>query len=65
MGVVAQDTTYTSETGILFSVPCVCTGNWNYEIVKDVKLSEYALQMLKNSNDELVNEKNLLTEGGL
>ena len=51
------DGAYGVEKGLYCSFPVRCTGNFNYEVNKDVKLSEFAMSQLMTSVKELQEEK--------
>ena len=44
--------------GLVFSFPCRSDGNGNYQIVEGVPISDYARQKLEITTDELIGERN-------
>lgn len=54
---VCSDGSYGLEKGIYCSLPVLCKGNFEYEIDKTVKLSEYGKGKLGASHQELLEEK--------
>lgn len=55
MGVVSTEV-YGVTKGLVFCYPIKCTGNWKYEIVEGIELTEKRKNILKNCNDELNEE---------
>jgi len=54
---VYSDGSYGFEEGLYVSLPIQCKGNFEYEIVKDITLSDFAKERLKITQDELISEK--------
>ena len=53
---VPSDGSYGVPEGIVCGFPCICTGNGEYEIVKDLQLSEEGKERLAKTVAELVKE---------
>ena len=49
-----------SIANLIFSFPCRSLGNGKYEIVKDVHWSDFIAKKIKESEKELMEERNLI-----
>lgn len=54
---VPSDGSYGVPEGIICGFPCICTGNGEYEIVKDIPLTEEGKERLAKTVAELVKER--------
>lgn len=53
---------YGIEPDLMFSFPCRSLGHGKYEIVKNVSLTDFIAKKIKESEKELLEEKNLVTD---
>ena len=54
---VCSDGSYGITKGIYCSLPVLCKGNFEYEIDRTIKLSEYGKKKLQDAHKELLDEK--------
>lgn len=57
MGVWSDGTHYGIPAGVYYSVPCICKGNGEYQIVDGLPISEHARSYLDKTAQELVEER--------
>jgi len=57
MGVWSDGTHYGAPAGVYFSVPCICKGNGEYQIVEGLPISDLARTHLDKTAAELVDER--------
>ena len=62
MGIVVDKSVYGIEEGICFSLPTMCTGNGEYKILNDLSLNEFQRMRVKEGNDQLVKEREIVKE---
>mmetsp|Transcript_24484 Transcript_24484/g.72072 ORF Transcript_24484/g.72072 Transcript_24484/m.72072 type:complete len:333 (+) Transcript_24484:71-1069(+) len=55
---VPSDGSYGVPEGLVYSFPIKCTGQGNYEIVKDLEIDAFGAKNMKVTQDELVQELN-------
>ncbi len=53
---------YGVSKGLIFSFPCRSDGKGNYEIVRDLKLSDFAKAKIKATTDELLSEREVVKD---
>lgn len=61
LGVLSDGNPYGIKEGLIYSFPCISKGNGQIEIVKDAKVDEELRTKLKTSEDELLQEKEIIT----
>lgn len=54
---VPSDGSYGIEKGLVFGFPVICTGNGAYKIVSDLKISDEVMALIKESEAELIKER--------
>lgn len=59
---VPSDGSYGVPEGLIFSFPCKITGPWQYEIVKNLTLSDAIKGKLKKTIDELLSEREAIKD---
>lgn len=59
---VTSDGSYGIPEGLIFSFPCTVDDNGRYEIVQGVELSDQARARIMNSAEELVGERNTVSD---
>src|SRR5262249_48320338 len=60
LGVLSDGNPYGIKEGLIYSFPCISKGNGEIEIVKDAKVPVELKAKLKASEDELVQEKEII-----
>jgi malate dehydrogenase len=60
--ILSDGNPYGIPDGLIFSFPCRSDGKGNYEIVKGLKLSDYAKEKLDVTTKELIDERNDVQE---
>jgi malate dehydrogenase len=60
--VPSDGNSYGVPAGLIFSFPCRSHGNGNYEIVKDLKISDYAKKKIDETTQELLAEREVVKE---
>jgi malate dehydrogenase len=58
---VPSDGSYGVSEGLIFSFPCTTKGG-EYEIVQGIELSEFAKSKIKETEDELLNEREVVKD---
>lgn len=59
---VPSDGSYGIEEGLIFSYPVKCHGGWEYEIIDDLELNEFAHDKLDTTEDQLKHERSVVSE---
>ena len=59
MGVISDGNPYSVAEDLIYSFPCKIKAGGKYEIVKDLQLNEVEKKKLKETEEELVNEKSI------
>ncbi len=59
---VPSDGSYGVPNDMIFSFPCVCTGQGNYEIVSDVAFGDFGNGKIATTRDELAGEAGLVAD---
>lgn len=59
---VPSDGSYGAPKGVIFSFPCVCTGNGSYEIVPDLSVDDEIAAGIKATGDELLAERAVVAD---
>lgn len=62
---VMSDGSYGVAEGLMYSFPLRADGNGGYSIVQDLELSDWARQMVKETEEELVKERDTIAAEGL
>jgi len=57
---VPSDGSYGIAEGLVYGFPVICTGNGQYEIVKDLPVSQEMLALMKESEAELLHEREVV-----
>eukprot|EP00189_Rhodosorus_marinus_P004149 CAMPEP_0113966158 /NCGR_PEP_ID=MMETSP0011_2-20120614/8174_1 /TAXON_ID=101924 /ORGANISM="Rhodosorus marinus" /LENGTH=333 /DNA_ID=CAMNT_0000978809 /DNA_START=216 /DNA_END=1217 /DNA_ORIENTATION=- /assembly_acc=CAM_ASM_000156 len=57
---VASDGSYGIPKGLVYSVPCLCSGDGKFTVVKDLKVDEYSKKMMSATAKELVEERDMV-----
>jgi malate dehydrogenase len=60
--VPSDGNSYGVPAGLIFSFPCRSHGNGKYEIVKDLKISDYAKKKIDETTQELLAERDVVKE---
>ena len=53
---------YGIPAGIVCGLPCICSGNGNFEIVKNLEIDEFSKQKIAISVQELLSEKQMISD---
>jgi len=56
--VVTSDGSYGITKGLLYSFPVNCTGEGKYTIIQDLDISDFSSEMMKKTEQELIEERN-------
>ncbi len=59
---VPSDGSYGIPEGLIFSFPCRITGPWQYEIVKDLAVSDAVKEKMQGTIDELLSEREAIAD---
>lgn len=59
---VPSDGSYGVPEGLIFSFPCRINGAWNYEIVQDIELNDFAKQAIEKTKQELIDERDAVKD---
>lgn len=59
---VPSDGSYGAPHGVIFSFPCVCAGDGNYEIVQGLSVDEEIAAGIKATGDELLSERAVVAD---
>lgn len=59
---VPSDGSYGIPEGIVFSYPMVCTGNGQYEMVKDLEIDSFSAEKIEATKKELFEERNMVAD---
>ncbi len=59
---IPSDGQYGITPGLLFSYPCRSNGDGNWEIVDGLPISEFAAEKIKNTEQELLDEKTVVAD---
>lgn len=60
LAVLSDGNLYGIQNHLIFSFPCISKGNGDYEIVKDIPWNDFLKEKIMKSEQELVEERNLV-----
>ena len=63
MGVISEKSCYGVDENLCFSFPCEIGQNGEWQIVDNLDLNDFQKEKIKNSEDELKNEREIAFEG--